>query len=133
MPELSARAMHYGINNYAITESQTERKRIRLTAFSALHSPRMTDYEIFEPFEKLVTIKICGTDRKVPENNSILRGLQFLDMEAISYGDFCWNGECINCQVWIRNGDKEKAVIACRVNVEEGMEILRMSEGMEIS
>ena len=93
----------------------------------------MDDYEIFEPFEKLVKIKICGTDRSVPENNSILRGLQFLDMETISYGDFCWNGECLNCQVWIKNGDKEKALIACRADVEEGMEIVRMSEGMEIS
>jgi len=93
----------------------------------------MDDYEIFEPFERLVKINICGTDRKVPENNSILRGLQFLDMEAISYGDFCWNGECLNCQVWIKNGDKEKAVIACRADVEDGMEIVRMSEGMEVS
>ena len=93
----------------------------------------MDDYEIFEPFDRLVKITICGTDRKVPENNSILRGLQFLDMEAISYGDFCWNGECLNCQVWIKNGDKEKAVIACRADVEDGMEIVRMSEGMEIT
>ncbi|PYT00784.1 MAG: hypothetical protein DMF63_05620 [Acidobacteria bacterium] len=93
----------------------------------------MDDYEFLEPFDRLVTIKICGADRKVPENNSILRGLQFLDIENISYGDFCWNGECLNCQVWIKSGDKEKAVIACRANVEEGMEIVRMSEGMEIS
>ena len=86
----------------------------------------MTD-EIFEPYERLIEIDICGKIYKVPENNSILRGLQFLDMEAISYGDFCWNGECINCQVWIKNGDKEKAVMACRTDVREGMEILRLS------
>ena len=89
--------------------------------------------EIFEPYDRLVSITLCGVERQVPENNTILRGLQFLDMESISYGDFCWNGECLNCQVWIKNGDKEKAVIACRVNAEEGMEILRVSEGMEIS
>ena len=86
----------------------------------------MTD-EIFEPYERLIEIDICGKIYKVPENNSILRGLQFLDMEAISYGDFCWNGECMNCQVWIKNGDKEKAVMACRTDVREGMEILRLS------
>jgi predicted molibdopterin-dependent oxidoreductase YjgC len=89
--------------------------------------------EIFEPYDRLVTIRLCGQDREVPENNSILRGLQFLDMESISYGDFCWNGECLNCQVWIKNGDKEKAVIACRANVEDGMEIVRVSDGMEIA
>lgn len=92
----------------------------------------MDTHEIFEPYDRLIKITICGTEREVPENNSILRGLQFLDMEAISYGDFCWNGECINCQVWIRNGEKEKAVIACRTIVEEGMEITRLSEGMTI-
>ncbi len=92
----------------------------------------MDHLEIFEPFDRLVKLRILGADREVPENNSILRGLQFLDMETISYGDFCWNGECINCQVWIKNGDKEKAVIACRTSVEEGMEIVRLSDGMEI-
>jgi hypothetical protein len=92
----------------------------------------MDHHEIFEPYDRLVRINLLGVDRDVPENNSILRGLQYLDMEAISYGDFCWNGECINCQVWIKSGDKEKAVIACRTNVEEGMEIVRVTEGMEI-
>ena len=93
----------------------------------------MNHDEIFEPYDRLVSIELCGKKREVPENNTILRGLQFLDMESISYGDFCWNGECLNCQVWIKNGDKEKAVIACRVNVEDGMEIVRVSEGMEIA
>ena len=89
--------------------------------------------EIFEPYERLVTIKLLGVERDVPENNSILRGLQFLDMDSISYGDFCWNGECLNCQAWIKMGDKEKAVISCRTNVEDGMEIVRISKEMEIS
>ena len=93
----------------------------------------MNHDEIFEPYDRLVTIDLCGSAREVPENNSILRGLQYLDMESVSYGDYCWNGECLNCQVWIRSGEKEKAVIACRTNVEDGMEIVRMSEGMEIS
>lgn len=88
--------------------------------------------DIFEPYERLVTISICGKPREVPENNSILRGLQYLDVESISYGDFCWNGECLNCQVWVKNGDKEKAVISCRANVVDGMEVVRMSEGIEI-
>jgi hypothetical protein len=97
------------------------------------HIPQLMDRDdIFEPYDKLVKIRLLGVEREVPENNSILRGLQFLDMETISYGDFCWNGECINCQVWIKNGDKEKGVMACRTNVEEGMEIVRVSDGMKI-
>lgn len=84
--------------------------------------------DIFEPYEKLINIDLCGKPHQVPENNSILRGLQYLDVEAISYGEFCWNGECLNCQVWVKNGEKEKAVMACRTNVAEGMEVVRLSE-----
>lgn len=92
----------------------------------------MEHLEIFEPFDTLVTVSICGKDRAVPENNTILRGLQYLEMEGISEGEFCWNGECLNCQVWIRNGEKEKAVMSCRTNVFDGMEIVRISREIEI-
>lgn len=92
------------------------------------------DYkDIFEPFEKLVEIEIRGEKREVPENNSLLRCFQFLSIETISFGDFCWNGDCLNCQVWIKNGEKEKAVLACRTNVQENMEIVRLSEEIEIN
>ncbi len=93
----------------------------------------MIDSDIFEPFEKLIEIEICGTRREVPENNTLLRCFQFLSMETISMGDFCWNGDCLNCQVWIENGDKLKAVIACRAVVEEGMKIVRLSEEINLT
>lgn len=92
----------------------------------------MTDLDIFSPYEKLVEIKILGTPYMVPENNSLLRCFQFLSMESISFGDFCWNGECLNCQVWLRHGEKEKAIIACRATVQEGMDIVRMSDDIEL-
>jgi hypothetical protein len=87
----------------------------------------MIDPDMFEPYERLIEIEILGQRFEVPENNSILRCLQYLDLESISYGDFCWNGECLNCQVWIKKGDKEKSVIACRTDAVEGMQIVRMS------
>lgn len=93
----------------------------------------MIEPDIFTPYEKLVEIEILGTKHMVPENNSLLRCFQFLAMENISYGDFCWNGECLNCQVWLRNGDKEKAVISCRATVQEGMEIVRLSDEIDLS
>ena len=87
------------------------------------------DYkDIFEPFERLVEIVVLGEKYNVPENNSILRGFQYLDIDSVSEGDLCWNGECLNCQVWIKNGEKEKAAIACRTNVAEGMQILKISD-----
>jgi predicted molibdopterin-dependent oxidoreductase YjgC len=88
----------------------------------------MEQLEIFEPYEKLIDINICGREAQVPENNSILRCLQFLDMESVSESELCWNGDCLECQVWIKSGDKEKAVISCRTNAEPGMEITRISE-----
>jgi len=88
----------------------------------------MHDPDMFEPYDRLIEIEILGRKYSVPENNSILRCLQFLDMESISYGDFCWNGECLNCQVWIKNGEKEKTVMACRTDAVEGMQIVKMSE-----
>ncbi|MFM9903233.1 MAG: 2Fe-2S iron-sulfur cluster-binding protein [Pyrinomonadaceae bacterium] len=89
--------------------------------------------DIFEPYEKLIEIEILGSRYMLPENNSLLRGFQFLAMENISYGDFCWNGECLNCQVWIENGKKEKAVMACRTNAVEGMKIVRLADGIDLS
>ncbi len=88
--------------------------------------------DIFEPFDKLVSISICGKPYAVPENNTILRGLQYLDMESISDAELCWNGECLDCQVWIRNGDREKAAMACRTYVTDGMEIVRVSSAIDI-
>jgi NADH dehydrogenase/NADH:ubiquinone oxidoreductase subunit G len=91
------------------------------------------DYkDIFEPFERLVEIEICGAREQVPENNTLLRCFQFLSIETISFGDFCWNGDCLNCQVRIKNGDKEKAVLACRTKVEEGMKIIHLSDEIKL-
>lgn len=88
--------------------------------------------DLFEPFVKLVEIEILGEKYQVPENNTLLRCFQYLSMETISYGDFCWNGDCLNCQVWIKNGDKEKALMTCRAKVEEGMKIVRMAEEINL-
>ncbi len=82
--------------------------------------------DIFHPYKKLIEIEILGERKMVPENNSLLRCFQFLAMESISHGDFCWNGECLNCQVWIDNGGKEKAVMSCRTTATERMKIVRM-------
>ncbi|HQU92333.1 MAG TPA: hypothetical protein PLK77_08555 [Pyrinomonadaceae bacterium] len=87
--------------------------------------------EILQPYDRLIEITLLGEKKLVPENNSILRCLQYLDVEKISEADLCWNGECLDCQVWIRSGQKEKALIACRANVTEGMEIIRIAESLE--
>lgn len=88
--------------------------------------------DVFQPYERLVEIELCGKVYEVPENNSLLRCFQYISVESISYGDFCWNGDCMNCQVWVKNGDKEKRLLACRSNVQEGMQIVRMDPNIVI-
>ena len=86
------------------------------------------DYkDIFEPFDKLIKIEIEGNIVEVPENNSILRCFQFLSMESISFGDFCWNGDCANCQIWLDVEGSEKPALSCRTRVAEGMKIVRIN------
>ncbi len=92
----------------------------------------MDNLDIFEPYEKLIEIEILGKKYEVPENNSLLRCFQYLSMETISYGDFCWNGECASCQVWLENTAKDKPVLSCRTKVQEGMKIVRMSAELNL-
>ena len=88
--------------------------------------------DIFQPFDKLIEIEILGQKYEVPENNTLLRCFQYLAMESISYGDFCWNGECLNCQVWLKNGDKDKSVMACRTIVAADMRIVKIADGIDL-
>lgn len=92
------------------------------------------DYQdIFEPFDRLIEIEILDETVRVPENNNLLRCFQYLALEAISMGEFCWNGDCANCQVWIETADGEKPALACRTKVEEGMKIVRMNKEINLT
>ncbi|HZH33558.1 MAG TPA: 2Fe-2S iron-sulfur cluster-binding protein [Pyrinomonadaceae bacterium] len=95
----------------------------------------MNENDIFEPYQRLIEIEICGKTAEVPENNTLLRCFQFLSLESVSMGDFCWNGDCANCQVWLetKGSVPEKPVLACRTKVQENMKIVRMSNAIEIT
>jgi hypothetical protein len=91
----------------------------------------MIDTDLFEPYEKLIEIEVLGRAARVPENNRLLRCFQFLSLKSISYGDFCWNGDCTNCQFWYRDaGDPadapDKTALSCRFRVREGLRITRL-------
>jgi hypothetical protein len=96
----------------------------------------MMDDDLLDPYEKLVSIEILGHRVEVPENNRLLRCFQYLSLQTISYGDFCWNGECTNCQVWYhRQGQGEaddKPALSCRMKVLEEMVITRLSRFVEL-
>jgi len=96
----------------------------------------MMDSDLFDPYERLIPIEILGRSVEVPENNRLLRCFQFLSMRTISYGDFCWNGDCTNCQIWYHNEGQtehdDKPALSCRTNVCEGMVITRLSRFVEL-
>ena len=93
----------------------------------------MTESDIFEPFERLIEIEICGAAREVPENNTLLRCFQYLSIDTVSYGDFCWNGNCANCRIWLEDTAREKPILSCRMKVRERMKIVRVSEEIKLS
>ncbi len=90
---------------------------------------RMTEASLYRPYAKLVEIRVLGKNFRVPENNTILRCLQYLSPETIPYGRFCWNQECQTCRVSYRlPGQAEISVaLSCKVLVVPRMEITELS------
>src|SRR5947208_17124460 len=92
--------------------------------------------DLLDPYEKLVSIEILGRAVDVPENNRLLRCFQYLSINTISYGDFCWNGECTNCQIWYHTQGQDvlsdKPALSCRLECEEGMVVTRLSHFIEL-
>ena len=95
---------------------------------------RQVDLDLFEPFDGLIEIKVLGRRLEVPDNNCLLRSLQYVAGEAIAYGRFCWNDECGNCEVSCRVPGKDgvKKVRGCQVLAEEGMEIVGLSTDLDL-
>ena len=101
------------------------------------HTDEITlDPDLFAPYERLVEIEVLDRRVEVPERNSLLRGFQYLSVQTISYGDFCWNGDCTNCQFWYKDGDpaacEDKTALACRFRVREGLVITRLNDCVKL-
>jgi len=83
--------------------------------------------ELFGQFCRFVRVKLLDRHIEVPENNTLLRGLQFASPTAVAMGRFCWNGDCSNCQVTIHNGHCESKELACRLNASDGLHVTGVS------
>ena len=94
------------------------------------------DPDLFAPFERLVEIEVLGRRFAVPERNTLLRGFQYLSIETISYGDFCWNGDCTNCQFWYheegQTAAQDKTALACRFEARDGLVVTRLDPHVRI-
>ena len=86
----------------------------------------MSDF--YEPFAKLIPIKILGRLFEVPENNLLLRQMQFVSAD-IGSGRYCWNGECRYCEIEYRRDGQGSTLpaLACRIKGQEGMSITKVA------
>jgi hypothetical protein len=84
---------------------------------------------LMRPYQGLVRIQIRGRDFEVPDSNMVLRCLQFLAPEDISYGRFCWNEDCQYCRVTydLGEGTPVRKAISCKLMVQDGMRIVDMA------
>ncbi len=93
--------------------------------------PTRANSDLLDPYERLIPIEILGRKVEVPEKNRLLRCFQYLSLHSISYEDFCWNGDCTNCQVWHhaegQTEENDRPALACRIEVSEGMVITKLS------
>jgi len=80
---------------------------------------------LFRPFSRLVRITLLDREVEVPENNTLLRCLQYLAPEQVSYGRFCWNEECQYCRVTfdLGKGTPMRAALACKLLVQDGLRV----------
>jgi predicted molibdopterin-dependent oxidoreductase YjgC len=85
---------------------------------------------LFRPYDKLVKITLGDKSFEVPEGNMLLRAMQFLSPEDVSYGRFCWNEECQYCRVNFDLGPEtpNRVGLACKMMVQEGMRVTEVAQ-----
>jgi len=71
--------------------------------------------ELFQPYSRLIEIQIQDQSHQVPDNNILLRCFQYICLEDVSCGRFCWNQECKNA-------------LSCQTMVSDGMKITKISK-----
>ncbi len=88
--------------------------------------------DLFEPYRRLIRLVVLGRVLEVPENNLLLRQLQYVAPD-IGFGRYCWNGECRYCEVeYRRPGDAGTLpALACRMKGQEGMVLTSLAAEMK--
>ena len=83
-----------------------------------------------------VTIKVVGSSCQVPENQDMIRILQYLGcLDEITFfsGHYCWNATCNNCIFTYadpKTGDPV-TIKACQTRVFEGMKVLHLPKDVQ--
>ena len=87
----------------------------------------MSDF--YQPFEQLIRIVVLGKRLEVPENNLLLRQLQYVCPE-IGMGKYCWNGECRYCEITYQvepGGPVMTGGLACLIKARAGLRITKLA------
>src|SRR5262249_43058086 len=82
--------------------------------------------DLYEPYDKLVRIVILGKVFEVPENNILLRQMQFVAPD-IGSGRYCWKAGCRYCEIEYRRGAEapDTAALACRPKGPPGRQVTK--------
>lgn len=88
---------------------------------------------VLEPYDKLIPVVINGRTYEVPENNTLLRVLQYMNIE-LAYTKYCWNGDCRNCafRYVSRRTGKEVEALGCQMRCFANIQIIRLPEGVHL-
>lgn len=92
------------------------------------------EIELFGEYRALVPLVVLGEPRWVPEHNTVLRALQYLELREgavrLDWGRYCWNDTKGCCALWVRAPDEEAHLArACRTPATEGLELVSLPAG----
>ena len=89
---------------------------------------------VLEAYEKLITVTINGKNYDVPENNTLLRVLQFMNLD-LAYSKYCWNGDCRNCafRYISRRTGREVEALGCQMRCFPDIRITRPPDGVRLN
>ncbi len=89
---------------------------------------------VLEPYEKLIPVTINGKVYQVPENNTLLRILQFMNCE-MTYSKYCWNGDCRNCafRYISRRTGQEVEALGCQMRCFPNINITQPPDGVRLN
>lgn len=82
--------------------------------------------DLYEPFEKLIPIEVLGKRLEVPENNILLRQLQYVAPD-VGTGGYCWNAECRYCEIRYEVEGRTMTGLACRVKAVPNFKVTRLA------
>lgn len=96
--------------------------------------PKDFNPDLYDPFDRLIEIEFLGKKVMVPENQVVLRCFQFLSVQTISYGRFCWNNDCGNCECTVvLPGETEPRLMRmCQLKVREGLKVVGTSRHVKL-